>query len=181
MNRRAAAAVLLGCGLLLLAGSQPWVLTVREPAPGSLRTRGEVSGSALTPWVTALTLVAAAATLVALGSRRRWPLLLSTASLLGVCLGVVVTALDPTAAPAVGATVSSRTTGWLWVGLLAALLATGGALLATVTPRPTPTSERTSPVGAAPSAAAQRHEAERRASERAWRELGEGRDPTAPD
>jgi hypothetical protein len=184
VSRRAAAAALLGCGVLLLAGTQPWVLTVHEPAAGAVRTRSEVSGSALVPWVTAATLVAGAATLVGVTTRRRWPHLLAAACLVGVCAGVVGTAADPTAGPAVRDAVSSRTTGWVWVALLAAILATAAALLATV---------RTAPAGAArngptstpgPAAAAtpaDRHEAGRREDERAWRELEEGRDPTAGD
>jgi hypothetical protein len=185
VSRRAAAAALLGCGVLLLAGTQPWVLTVHEPAVGAVRTRAEVSGSALVPWVTAATLVAAAATLVGVTTRRRWPHLLAAACLLGVCAGVVSTAADPTAGPAVRDAVSSRTTGWVWVGLLAALLATAAALLATVRTAPAgPARNGTSSVSAPAAAAAtpaDRHEAGRREDERAWRELGEGRDPTAGD
>ena len=185
MSRRAAAAALLGCGVLLLAGTQPWVLTVHEPAAGAVRTRAEVSGSALAPWVSAATLVAAAATLVGVTTRRRWPHLLAAACLLGVCAGVVATAADPTAGPAVRDAVSSRTTGWVWVGLLAALLATAGALVATVSTAPagparTGTTSTPAPA-AAPATPADRDEAGRREVERAWRVLGEGRDPTADD
>ena len=61
---------------------------------------------------------------------------LAAACLVGVCAGVVGTAADPTAGPAVRDALSSRTTGWVWVGLLAAILATAAALLATVRTAP---------------------------------------------
>jgi hypothetical protein len=178
MTRRAAAAVaLLGCGLLLLATTQPWVVTVTEVAPGAPRSRDELGAAELVPWLAPVALVTGLAVVGAL-SGLRWAGALAAVASLAVLGGtvlaaaVVVTASGPLAA---ARTVAAAPTAWLWVGGAGALAMSLGTLLGWHGPRRERSGAR-SPARQDPHGV----EARRRRDAAQWQDLSEGRDPTAP-
>ncbi|GAA1182556.1 hypothetical protein GCM10009584_25800 [Ornithinimicrobium humiphilum] len=192
MSRRGAAALaLLGCGLVLLASTQPWVGTVTEAAPGAPRTRGALGAAEIVPWLAPATLVCAAALVAGLaGLRAARPV----AALAGVAVaaGAVLAAATSTAgAPGV---VSAARTGWLWAAVVSGLLAAVGTLLwlapsragrrDDASPRRTdgsPGDAMRAPGPGERHTPAPEAELERRRDAEDWRALSEGRDPTAPE
>lgn len=162
-----AALALAALGLVLLAGTQPWLVEQVPDAAGVVWERSR-TGAEVAPLVPALALVAAASLLTLLAGPRwaRWP---------GRVLGPVA------ATSATVLTVLARdpaVTVWWWVAVVAASVASVGSAAAglPVLRRSPPSSAE--PVGGGPPLP--EDEQARWRNARTWAQLSEGEDPTAP-
>ncbi len=160
---------LVGCGLLMLATTQPWSATVTEPAPGGPRWRGSVAGEELVPWLGPVAAVAGLA-VVAVLARLAWARWAAGPALGAAVVGAVHGLLG--AGVAGGTTVSARPTAWPWVALASA----GGALVATALLRPG-RGGREPRGGRRPAPGRPAWDEERRRTAEDWRAVSEGLEP----
>lgn len=162
-----AALALAALGVVLLAGTQPWLVEQVPDAAGVVWGRSR-TGAEVAPLVPALALVAGAALLTLLAGPRwaRWPARVLGPVAAGSAAVLAVLARDP------------AVTAWWWAAVGAAAVATVAAAAACLPVLRRPPPSPSEPSGGPPPLP--EHERTRRRNARTWAQLSEGEDPTAP-